>query len=105
MKVLFDINVVLDIVGKRLPFYEDSRAAFLKSVERGAKPMLALHAYATLYYLLGSPDTRAARDAAMEWIFEEFDVASEGEAELTAARSYGMSDFEGMRLEKHLWQS
>jgi hypothetical protein len=94
MKVLFDINVVLDIVGKRLPFYEDSRAAFLKSVELGAKPMLALHAYATLYYLLGSPDTRAARDAAMEWIFEEFDAASEGEAELTAARSYGMSDFE-----------
>ena len=26
MKVLFDINVVLDIVGRRLPFYEDSGA-------------------------------------------------------------------------------
>ena len=94
MKVLFDINVVLDIVGKRLPFYEDSKAAFLKAIERGAKPMLALHAYPTLYYLLGCPETRAARDAAMEWIFEEFDAAAEGVTELSQARSYGMGDFE-----------
>ena len=94
MKVLFDINVVLDIVGKRIPFYEDSKAAFLKAIERGAKPMLALHAYPTLYYLLGCPETRAVRDAAMEWIFEEFDAAAEGVTELSKARSYGMEDFE-----------
>lgn len=94
MKVLFDINVVLDIVGKRLPFYEDSKDAFLKTIERGAKPMLALHAYPTLYYLLGCPETRGARDAAMEWVFEEFEAAAEGPAELSAARSYGMEDFE-----------
>ena len=94
MKVLFDINVVRDIVGKRLPFYEESKAAFLKAIERGAKPMLALHAYPTLYYLLGCPETRAARDAAMEWIFEEFEAAAEGQAELSAARSYEMTDFE-----------
>lgn len=30
MNVLFDINVVLDIVGNRLPFYGDSHAALLK---------------------------------------------------------------------------
>ena len=94
MKVLFDINVVLDIVGRRLPFYEDSKAAFLKTIERGAKPMLALHAYPTLYYLLGCPETQAARDAAMEWIFDEFEAASEGPVELSAARSYEMNDFE-----------
>ena len=94
MKILFDINVVLDIVGMRHPFYKDSKAAFLKSIELGAKPMLALHTYPTLYYLLGSLDTPAARDVAMEWIFEEFDAASEGAAELTAARNYGMADFE-----------
>ena len=64
MKILFDINVVLDIVGMRHPFYKDSKAAFLKSIELGAKPMLALHTYPTLYYLLGSLDTPAARDAA-----------------------------------------
>ena len=34
MKVLFDINVVLDIVGKRLPFYEES---YLKNLRRPLK--------------------------------------------------------------------
>ena len=32
MKVMFDINVVLDIVAHRQPFYEDSSAAYLKVV-------------------------------------------------------------------------
>ena len=30
MKVMFDINVVLDIVAHRQPFYEDSSAAYFK---------------------------------------------------------------------------
>lgn len=94
MKVLFDINVVLDIVGNRVPFYGDSRAALVKAAEAGATILLAVHAYSTLYYLLGAAETRAVRADLMEWIFDTFDVAQEGAAELTAARSYGMPDFE-----------
>ena len=85
MNVLFDINVVLDIVGNRLPFYGDSHAALLKTVEIGATPMLAMHAFPTLYYLLGSVETRAVRAALMEWIFETFGVAEEGASDLSAA--------------------
>lgn len=94
MKVMFDINVVLDIVGRRHPFYDDSRAAFLKAVEIDASPMLAVHAYPTLFYLLGAIETRAVRPDLMEWIFSAFDVAKEGPAELTAARGYGIGDLE-----------
>ena len=53
MKILFDVNVVLDIVGNRLPFYGDSHASLLKAAEIGATILLAVHAYPTLYYLLG----------------------------------------------------
>ena len=94
MNVLFDINVVLDIVGNRLPFYGDSHAALLKTVEIGATPMLAMHAFPTLYYLLGSVETRAVRVELMEWIFETFGVAEEGGSELSATRGYGINDFE-----------
>ena len=94
MKVLFDINVVLDIVGNRAPFHGDSHAALLKAAEVGATILLAVHAYSTLYYLLGAAETRAVRTDLMEWVFDTFEVAQEGTAELTAVRSYGMSDFE-----------
>ena len=94
MKVLFDINVVLDIVGSRRPFYEDSRSAFLKVIESGGEPYLAIHAYPTIYYLLGAASTRAKRKSAMEWVFDSFSVAGAGQRELANARSLDMPDFE-----------
>ena len=94
MNVMFDINVVLDIVARRQPFYESSRAAFLKVVGNGDRPCVSAHAFATLYYLLGEASTRKQRDAAMKWIFESFGVAGLGEAEVLAARGYGLPDFE-----------
>ena len=94
MKTMFDINVVLDIVGCRRPFYDDSRAAFLKAVESGETPFLSAHAYPTIYYLLGGVATRKNRDIAMEWVFDSFRVSAIGPKEISAARGFGMSDFE-----------
>ena len=94
MKAMFDINVVLDIVGRREPFLAASEAAFLRAVEESGRPVLSSHAYPTLYYLLGAAATRKKRAAAMDWIFQSFSAASVGERELAAARSFGMADFE-----------
>ncbi|MBP5544502.1 MAG: PIN domain-containing protein [Kiritimatiellae bacterium] len=94
MKALFDINVVLDIVGRREPFVASAESAYLHAVEKSGKPFLAAHAYATLFYLLGASATKKRRDAAMNWVFESFAVAAIGERELAAARSYAMADFE-----------
>ena len=94
MNVMFDINVVLDIVARRQPFYGSSRTAFLKVIEDGDRPCLSAHAFATLYYLLGTASTRKQREVAMQWIFESFAVAGLGEVEVSAARGYGLSDFE-----------
>ena len=94
MKVMFDINVVLDIVGSRKPFYDNSRSAFLKVIESGAMPYLAIHAYPTIYYLLGAASTRTKRKSAMGWVFDSFSVASAGQRELAVARSLDMPDFE-----------
>ena len=94
MKVLFDINVVLDIVGSRRPFYDDSRSAFLRVIESGAEPYLAIHAYPTIYYLLGAASTRAKCKSAMGWVFDSFSVAGAGRREIAVARSLDMPDFE-----------
>ena len=91
---MFDINVVLDIVGSRKPFYADSRSAFLRVIESGDEPCLAIHAYPTIYYLLGGAATRAKRKSAMEWVFGSFRVAGAGEQELAVARGLDISDFE-----------
>ena len=95
MKAMFDINVVLDIVGQREPFVKQSSEAYLHAVGLSGLPFLSAHAYATLYYLLGASATRKRRQEAMNWIFDSFSVAAVGDVELSAARTYAMSDFEG----------
>jgi len=94
MKVMFDINVVLDIVANRMPFLEHSRTAYLRVVENDDEPCIAVHAVATLYYLLGGAATRKKREAAMDWVLSSFKIAPAGESEVSAARALSFPDFE-----------
>lgn len=94
MNVMFDINVVLDIVAHRQPFYEDSCAAYLKAVGDGDSSCLSVHALSTLYHLLGAASTRKRRRAAMNWIFGAFEVAGLTADEVEVARSLALPDFE-----------
>ena len=59
-RALLDINVILDVLQRRQPFYDDS-AAVLAAVETGRLTgLVAAHSVTTLFYLLakyGSPDT------------------------------------------------
>jgi predicted nucleic acid-binding protein len=58
-RVLLDVNVVLDVLQRRQPFYDDS-AAVLAAAETGRLTgLVAAHSVTTLSYLLakyGSPD-------------------------------------------------
>lgn len=94
MKVLFDINVILDIVAHREPFYADSRAAYLKVLELEGEVYLSVHAVATIYYLLGTFADRQKRRRAMDWVLDSFRIAGLTEQEVGLARTYGMGDFE-----------
>lgn len=50
--VLFDINIILDVLQERAPFYEDS-ANVLSLAETGqVRGYLSSHSVTTLYYLL-----------------------------------------------------
>ncbi len=64
-RALLDINVILDVLQRRHPFYDDS-AAVLAAAETGKIiGLVAAHSVTTLFYLLakyGSPET--ARRAA-----------------------------------------
>ena len=51
MRLLFDVNVVLDVLLDREPFADASSAAW-SAVERGeAEGLLSAHAVTTLHYL------------------------------------------------------
>ena len=52
-RALLDVNVILDVLQQRRPFYEDS-AAVLAAAETGRLAgLVAAHSVTTLFYLLG----------------------------------------------------
>ena len=59
-RVLFDVNVILDVLQRRQPFYDDSAASFAAAETGRITGLAAAHTVTTLFYLLvrwGSQDS------------------------------------------------
>ena len=52
MNVLIDTNVILDILQKREPFFEDSYRALRKAIEAEAECLLSVSAATDIFYVL-----------------------------------------------------
>jgi predicted nucleic acid-binding protein len=58
-RALLDVNVILDVLQQRQPFYHDSAAVFAAAETDRLTGLVAAHSVTTLFYLLakyGSPD-------------------------------------------------
>jgi predicted nucleic acid-binding protein len=93
-RILFDTNVVLDVLLDRQPYVEASAAAWA-AVERGvSEGMLAAHAVTTIHYLvqkeMGSGKARRIVSA----ILRVFGVAAVDGAAVQEALQLPFTDFE-----------
>jgi predicted nucleic acid-binding protein len=94
MKVLLDLNVLLDVVQARAPHYRDS-AKILSLARLGEiQAVLPVHAFTTLYYVLAKAAGRPKADQTIDWLLAHFDVAVADKAVLRRARRLPMADFE-----------
>lgn len=93
-RVLFDINVVLDVLLDRQPFAEASAAAWA-TVETGASEgLLAAHAVTTIYYLVQKEMGAAKAKRVVSAILRVFSVAAVDGAVIQEALQLSFSDFE-----------
>ena len=95
MKIMIDTNVILDILQKRDPFFEDSYQALRKSIELGAECLISASSATDLFYILrkatGSP--RQAREN-IEQLAQMVTFADVLGTDVYAALSRPMPDFE-----------
>ena len=93
-RLLFDVNVVLDVLLDRPPFAEASAAAW-EAVERGqADGVLSAHAVTTIHYLNARTVGGRAARRTTEALLDVFGVAPVDEAVLRSALTLGWTDFE-----------
>ncbi len=94
LRVLFDLNVVLDVLARRAPHYDDAARVWAYAESGQIEGLLAAHSVTTLFYLLrrhlGMPQAKAA----LHDVLHVFRVAAVDQEVIQAALILGWNDFE-----------
>ena len=95
MRLLVDINVVLDVVLERAPWVTEG-ALLVSAIQQGrAEGYLAGHTIPTIHYIVReNRKDRAVADAAVGKLLRIFTVVAAENAELHQALALGFTDFE-----------
>ena len=94
MKVLLDLNVLLDVVQNRTPHYHDSAKVLSLARLGEIQAVLPVHAFTTLYYILAKAAGKSKAEQTVDWLLAHFDVAVADKAVLLRARQLPLADFE-----------
>lgn len=94
MKVLVDINVLLDVFQKREPHYQASARVVAMIEEGQLEAVFPAHGLTTLYYLARKHATQPDAEAAMDKVLEHFEIGNLDLGGWKRARSLAMDDFE-----------
>ena len=94
MKVLLDLNVLLDVVQNRAPHYDDSAKVLSLARLGEIQAVLPVHALTTLYYILAKAAGKAKAEQTVDWLLAHFEVAVADKAVLLRARQLPLADFE-----------
>lgn len=94
IRVLVDLNVIIDVMQNRQPFYEDS-AGVVDAVVRGdVLGWLAAHSITTMFYVISRTRNRETAVQAVTGLLESFTVAKVDDMVIREALLLGWKDFE-----------
>lgn len=94
LKVIIDLNVVLDVLQEREPFYEAS-ASLLAAVETGkVEGYLAAHSVTTLFYLIQKSKSSADARAIITNLLQFLKVAPVDQSTIEQSLNLDYRDFE-----------
>jgi predicted nucleic acid-binding protein len=92
--VLIDLNILLDVLQKREPFYEIS-AALLATVETGrVKGYIATHSITTLFYLIRKDRSAAEARATITNLMQFIKIAPVDQSTIEQALNLDYGDYE-----------
>ncbi len=94
LTVLVDLNVVIDVVQARQPFYADSASVLDAVVRQEVKGLIAAHSVSTLFYVITRWRNRETAVAAITGLLDVFTVATVDDQVIRKAVIWGWQDFE-----------
>jgi hypothetical protein len=98
MRVMVDLNVLLDVAQQREPFYAASAAVLSQTIEGPNVACLPGHALTTLHYIVAKYAGQEPAGVLIDWILEHLEVVPQDRAQFVRARSLKLTDFEDAAL-------
>lgn len=94
MKVLIDLNVMLDFLQRREPFFDDAAYVMDAVLYGKADGVVPAHAVTTIHYFLSRGTEKQGCGEVMRWLLDAFEVAPCNKDLLLRALSLAMLDYE-----------
>jgi predicted nucleic acid-binding protein len=94
IKVLFDLNIILDVLQKREPFYADSARALACAETGRVQGLVAPHSLTTLFYLCAKDQSAAAARVTLTSLLQFLSVATVDGTTIERALNLPYRDFE-----------
>ena len=94
MKIKVDINVLVDVLQKRNPFFSASAKICELIHSRIVAGVVPSHAVTTVFYLVEKCAKRHAAVVALDWMLSLFDMVPEDKEIFSLAKTVGFRDFE-----------
>ena len=94
MTWLVDLNVLLDVIQQRRPFFDSSAQVISRIVRGEATAYIAGHELTTAYYIVNRYASRQAADDLVDWLLVHFEIVPESASVFRRAREMALADFE-----------
>jgi predicted nucleic acid-binding protein len=94
VRVLFDTNILLDVVLAREPWEAEASALLDRAARGEVEGYVAAHAVTTIHYLVERARTRTVALSAISDLLSIVDVAPVGRDDIHRALTLGLKDFE-----------
>lgn len=94
MRVLVDLNVLLDVLQRREPHYAASADVLSRVAGGEIEGLVAGHAVTTIYYVVARYAGRGPAERAIDWLLRDLKVVAEDRELFLRARGLNIDDFE-----------
>jgi predicted nucleic acid-binding protein len=94
MKIMIDLNVMLDVFQARDPYYHASASVISNVLNKEISGLLPSHAITTIHYITSKYSGKQKADETTDWMLTYFEIAAADKTSFVRARKMGISDFE-----------
>lgn len=86
MRLMLDLNVFLDVVQRREPFYAASATVLSRAVEGSNVTCVPGHALTTLHYVVAKHAGQEQAGTLVDWILAHLEIVPQDRAQFIRAR-------------------